>query len=230
MKLRALVSSCLLLAIIPFTNVYAQKDSVRIKEFGLGFSNLTSFNMLYQFGTSHTLYRFSLESISFSAPSNSSNDIYDTNANQITTNKGTNFSFSFNFAIIKAKRIAEKLEFLYGGIIGIGFTYTNTTSYHNTYYSPAVSEPYTTESTSYTVNPFIGIVLGARYAISNSLFLYAEVSPRFHYAYSSSTTINSYPTSPESSNTITQMTPGINNFSNSGATISIVYRFNQYYK
>ncbi|HXB12972.1 MAG TPA: hypothetical protein VNZ45_13375 [Bacteroidia bacterium] len=225
MKIRSFVSLCLFLAILPCTKLYAQKDSVRIREFGLGFSNLTSFNILYQFGTAHTLYRFSLESIGFSAPNNSSNDIYDTNSNHITSSKGTNASFSFNFAIIKAKRVAEKLEFLYGGIIGIGYTYANTTSYSSSYYPPGINDSYSTESTSYTVNPFIGVILGARFAISNSLFLYAEISPRVHYAYTSSTTIDTYPAGPESSYATSQMTPGINNFSNSGATLSIVYRF-----
>ncbi len=56
------------------TQISAQIDSSRIREFGIGFSNFNNFNLEYQWGTPKTLFRISATSINLSSKPTSSSD------------------------------------------------------------------------------------------------------------------------------------------------------------
>ena len=226
MKPRLCIALCLLLLAFLPTVLKAQRDTGKIREAGLGFSNLNSFSIAYQWGTPKTIYSFSVMSFSLSAPKNSSNNGDDTNTISNSTSNGVNINFSLAFSITKAKRLSPKLDFLHGGIIGTGFGYMHNNSSDYSGSGPVLTSSYSSKNTTYSYTPFVGIVLGLRYAISNLFYVYAEVSPRIYYTYSkaTSTSTDIISQSVNTSQSIEQ-TPGISNLSNSGASLMLVYRF-----
>jgi len=151
MKIRLLVAFCLLLVGFSNTMLKAQSDTGKIREVGLGFSNLSSFNIAYQWGTPKTLYGFSVTSISFSAPSGSSNSLVnDTSGMGRSTSNGTSVSFNLAFYTIKAKKLSPKLDFLHGVILGIGFNYTQNSGSEYVYNGIALTSSSTHEDKTYS--------------------------------------------------------------------------------
>jgi len=226
MKMRLIVVSCLLLVAFPHTMLKAQSDTGKIREVGLGFSNLNSFNIAYQWGTRKTLYSFSVTSIAFSAPASSSNDFNDTISGNNSTSNETSISFSLAFSIVKAKKLSPKLDFLHGVILGTGLGYSQSSSTNFSYSGVISITSSTSEDKTYSYTPFIGVVLGVRYALSNLFYIYAEISPRIYYDYSktTSTSTNNYLLTVDTGQEI-EKTPGISNLSNTGAALMLVYRF-----
>jgi hypothetical protein len=154
MKNRLLGLSAILLISI---SLKAQKDTTtHIKELGIGLTSTTSFNLNYEWGTQKTLFRFSASSLSFT---------------EVPTpdNGETKVGATIKFTILKAKRITDKFDFIWGPFIGAGVQ----------------------SNTSTAVSPFAGIALGARVALGKSFFVYAEIDPDLYL----NATINSETTS-----------------------------------
>ena len=163
-----------------------------------------------------------------------------------------NLNCGLSFSILKIKPISEKFGLLYGGFCALNYIIqkSNSTEITNTFYSinggNSASNNINTTTTKrnyQTFQPSIGLVLGAVYNINASFRLYAEIDPSLYYAHNNSTmnTISSttYPNSPNQNNTNNTQsssngyptnianptnTFGVQSLSNSGASLTIVYR------
>lgn len=221
----------------------------RVVEYGIGLSNLNSFSLQYRWGNETKLYRIEGNiggSGSTGNSSNKSSTLRDTlsNSSSGTTKTTTpiNLNCGFSFSILKIKSISEKFGFLYGEILGLSYNINQSTSTTNSIstFNTSVYNNYTTTATtkqnSQTFQPYVGIVLGAVYKISPSFLLYAEIDPNIYYAYNESkrntTSSITYTNvasqgnnnTRASSNPNSTNTFGLSNLSNSGASLTIVYR------
>jgi hypothetical protein len=217
----------------------------KVKEFGIGLTGFNSFSLQYRWGNEHRLFRLSGNIGGTTSAGNSSDNsstVQDTinNGSSSTTKTTTpiNLNCGLSFSILKIKQVSEKFGFICGGIYA--FTYsinqstTTTNSANNGNYPYNI---YTTTSTtkrnSQNFQPSLGIVIGAVYKINSSFLLYAEIAPNIYYAYnkitSNMTSIRTYTNNNMNETTDSSMpsstnTFGLSNLSNSGATLTIVYR------
>jgi len=227
MKIRFVTALCVVIACFSYTGIKAQTDSTHVREFGVGFNNLSSFNIEYQWGKPTTLFRISIASISFSNPSSTNIDTGNGNGTTNGSGKDFNISLSLKLGIIKIIKITPRFDFLDGIIVGSGLTYTDNTS--NSYAGNGMvlvsASTYKYQGTDYS--PFIGVVLGARYSLSKSFYVDAEIDPNISYSYStytsSETSISSlYPDYSKSTSHSINI-----GFSNLGASLTFVYRFSK---
>jgi hypothetical protein len=163
-----------------------------------------------------------------------------------------NLNCGLSFSILKIKPVSEKFGLLYGGFCALNYfiKQSNSTENTNTFYSinngNSVNHSINTTITkqnSQTFQSSIGLVLGAVYNINASFRIYAEIDPSVYYSYNNSTTnttsSTTYPNSPNANNIHNTQSSGngyptylanpINTFglqslSNSGASLTIVYR------
>ncbi len=222
----------------------------KVQEYGIGFSSLNSYSLQYRWGNESRLYRIQgniggLGSVG-NTPNNSST-LHDTiNNSSSSTNKTTtpiNLNCGLSFSILKLKSVSEKFGFLYGGIFGLSYSINQSTSTGTTNNVYSINSgnsvnnnnsTTTTKRNSQIFTPSIGIALGAVYNINASFRLYAEIDPNIYYAYNNSTTnttgSTTYPNAPNQNNTQTSNTLnptntfGLSGLSNSGASLTIVYR------
>jgi len=206
----------------------AQKDSTHIRELGMGLSSLSSFNLAYQWGTPKTLFRFSAASISFSTPKSSWTTTDTTSYGSTNESDNPDISVNLFFTILRAVKITDRFDFIWGPLIGVGISYNdenNTQTYTGSYLS---NSSYDTKTTSYS--EYIGLAIGARYAIGKSFFVYAEIDPRFFNTSSTSNETylykyNSTQTYGSGTGHNTSSSYGISNLSDAGASITFVYRW-----
>jgi hypothetical protein len=243
------------IAILISGSIHAQvinKDTLlpRVKEFGIGFSGLTSFSLQYRWGNTKRLFRVNATiggSTAFGKGSNGSTQIQDTisssvNVNSSKTKTPLNFTAGLSFSILHVKYIVEKFGLMYGPVAGVSYstltTETNGTGITANYYLnfPINSGTYpnssTTKNHSETIQPYVGFVLGAVYKINTSFLLYAEIAPNVYYARTNSTTNttnydkspNNYYSTNNNNSSNSNNTFGLASLTNSGATITLVYR------
>lgn len=236
MKKKLLLKIALTLGLVNFAHNIAnsQEMETKVHEVGIGFNSTSSFSLRYQWGTDQMVYRISVISLGVTNSDSKQTDaITATNTNPSTiiysplANTPINLSGGLNLSLAKMKSINEKFGFMYGTVLGINSSYLKTKTEYDYLYTPqqnVLNSNYTTESISSSYAPFIGLLIGARYKISSSFYLYAEISPNINYTYAkatSTTTAGAY--TPPNSNKVTN-TYGISGLANSGALITIVYR------
>jgi hypothetical protein len=231
-----------------FLTFKVEGQALKVKEYGIGFSNLNSFSLQYRWGNENRIYRLSGTiggATAFGKNSSNSSNILDTNSinsiNAMHTKTPLSLNCGLSFSILKLKSINEKFGILYGGILGLSYSHlkthsnitgTNSSSYNNsTLYSTSGESEYKSQ----TFQPNIGLALGVFYKINSSFILYAEVDPNIYYAYNytaSKSTTYGYQVNQSNSLNQTVLVSrtdhnnsfGISNLSNSGAGLTIVYR------
>lgn len=245
MKINTIGITIALASVLIASKLTGQDQLPKVKEFGIGLTNFNSFSLQYRWGNEKRLFRISGNIGGTTSNGNSSDKsttIQDTiNNGSSSTAKTTspiNLNCGLSFSILKIKSVSEKLGFVYGGISSFAYaisqTNTNKNSIQqgNTYPNNSNSINTTTSKiSSQTFQPSIGMALGVVYKINSSFLLYAEIDPNLYYAYQkttsittneiTSTTYNYLQTDnvPGSTNTF-----GIANLTNSGASLTIVYR------
>ena len=246
-----LVSSLKAQEAITTPTVTPKTDSLpkKVKEFGIGFTSLTAYSLQYRWGNTKRLFRVNATiggSTTFgNGSNNSTNDQTTGSTNNTTGNSTTNSPIVFNaglsFSMLYLKPLVKKFGLIYGPIAGVSYSTSNNQTTGTTtavLYAPNATNNgtypnnTTTKITSKTLQPYLGFVLGAFYKINRSFFIYAEIAPNIYYARTNSTnsTTQSVLNLNNSVGNITNNTStsnnafGIANLSNSGATITIVYR------
>ena len=247
-----IITSCILLLAsslkaqeaITTPTLTPKTDSLRkIKEFGLGFSSLfsSSYSLQYRWGNTKRLFRVNANIGGFTAfgKTSSSSTGGDTINNSTTTNTGgtkTPLSVTSNlsFSILYLKNIVKKFGVVYGPVAGIGYsTLTTQSNSTGSVFSTSNGGYPVYNNTNYhtsTFQPYLGFVLGAFYKINRSFYLYAEIAPNVYYAHTNratntnSTNYNRLNYSSTNNTSTSNNAFGIANLSNSGATITIVYR------
>jgi hypothetical protein len=178
----------------------AQEAPARIHEIGLTLSNLDNFGVRYKIGNEKTLLRMTFLTINGTHlnTSQDSEDYYENGS----------LGFGFNIGFEKRNPIAEKMFFYYG-LDAI------------TSYSHQKSELVQTggKTTSSTIAPGVGFVLGLNYSISSRFNISAELVPSLIYSYTKSTTISN---GVETEMINKSFSYGIGN---SGASLTLSFRF-----
>jgi len=236
-KIKIVIAFALILIVSTLKAQVNQPNDV--KEFGIGLSSLNSFSLQYRWGNENRLFRITGTIGGTTSNGNSSNntsDVLDTTYNNSsstsTSNKSPiNLNCGLGFSILKLKSISQKFEFMYGGICSISYIYSNTQSTQTgSSINNGITYPddMTSKRTSQTLQPSIGIVIGAVYKISSSFLLYAEIAPNIYYAYNKTTTNSTYSSQQNeistSNTSSSNNTFGVSGLSNSGASLTIVYR------
>jgi hypothetical protein len=249
MKIKAIQIAIALTAMFIVSTLTAQEQQpLKVKEYGIGLSSFNSFSLQYRWGNEKRLFRLNATiggSTSFGSGNSNLSQGQDTmfsNSNNLTSKTSTpiNFNTGLSFSMLKLKQIADKFGLMYGPIVGLSYsiassqttqTGTGTSYYYN---NPSHSGTYPINNSiknhSSTLQPYIGFVLGAFYKINASFLLYAEIAPNIYYGYttrtSNQTNNNQAPYAYNTTNNSTDSNNsfGLANLSNSGATLTIVYR------
>jgi|GEM_PF-5014499 len=216
--------------------------ALKVKEFGIGIVNLNSFSLQYRWGNEKVLCRVTgnIGATGLTNNNNTSNTNYQNNGSSSSTSDGTQtktpltLNTGVGFSILSLKQINPKFGLMVGGTAGLTYSYNtgqNTitnSSQNNTNGNTWQSS--TTKSTSQTLQPYMGCVLGAYFKINPSFIIYAEIAPNLFYATTqttSNTTYQYYPAGLNSKSGDTRVNNnnfGISGLSNSGAMLTFVYR------
>lgn len=167
------------------------QENTKQKEVGLTFSSLDNFGFTYKVGTEKAMWRFGT--------------MY-TNGQFVTIDetKPTNtFSLGLSFGKEYRKKVAEKLEFRYGGDISMSSTFRKYNE---------------TNSSTLGLSPGINAVVGLNYIINDHLVFGAELLPGISYNYSNQKTDNNGIITSNTYNALSY------NFSTNSAKLSLVYR------
>jgi hypothetical protein len=208
----------------------------KVREFGIGLTSLNSFSLQYHWGTENRLFRLA-GSIGGYTTTSDGQTIDNSNSylQESNNTKPINLNCGLNLSILKLKAITDKFSFLCGGMVAFNY-YINqsnselTTTTNNNGFTFIINSQ--TKYSSQSFGPSLGIVLGASYKINSSFILYAEVGPNLYYSYSTTTstttrTNNGSSSVSTSDSPSTSHTFGLSNLSNSGAMLTIVYRFSK---
>ncbi len=241
------------MVILISSNLKAQDSSSqatlpKVKEYGVGFTGLNSFSLQYRWGNEKRLFRINATiggSTAFGKNSGNLTQAQDTmyrNNNTYTskTTSPVNFNSSLSFSILKIKYVADKFGFMYGGVVGVSYSTTNTQateagtnvnySYNNANNTGLFPYSETTKNHSQIIQPYAGVILGVVYKINSSFLVYLEIAPNIYYARNNTTitddTNNKQPNQYVVSQTqkTANNTFGIANLTNSGAMLTVVYR------
>jgi hypothetical protein len=216
--------------------VYSQDTTLRVNEFGVGFSSLTNFSLRYQWGTDNTLFR--ITAVSLGATNSNVSQSLSPTANNInystsgsynpTVTTPINFSGGLNLSLVHIKPVSHRFGFMFGFEVGINVSYSVTNTDVNYYYYPPVNNPntnYSVQAINSSYEPFIGVVVGARFKISKAFSVFAEIAPNVNYTYATSyNTVNTQGVNTPMNTTKTANTFGLSGLANSGAFITIMYR------
>ncbi len=215
-------------------SVYSQDTIHKVNEIGIGFTTLTSFSLRYQWGKDNFVYR--ITAVSLGGTNSTANTNYtSTSTTLITTssvspsivNTPINLSGGLNFSVANIKTVSKKFGFMFGAEIGVNLSYVKSNTDNVFAYKPMGNpplSPYSTEAITASYAPFIGIVIGARYKLSPSFYLYAEITPNINYTYAKASVNNTPGVGTPVNTNKTTNTYGLSGLSNSGAMITIVYR------
>ena len=244
MKIRSYTVIILVFFILPVIKMKAQDQVARVKEFGIGLYNLNSYFLQYRWGNEKRLVRFSgnIGGVS-SLGKSSDNSITEkdtVNSGTTATTNNTipiNLNAGLSFSLLKIKMLSDKFGIMYGGISTISYwiNKSNTDRVNGNNGLFGFSSTVTTRMNSQTIQPSLGIVIGGVYKISPVILLYVEIDPNIYYSYKKDdTTIitNSVNSSKNGNVTYikTEVIPattssfGLSNVSNSGASLTFVYR------
>ena len=240
MKINTIGITIALASVLIASKLMGQDQLPKVKEFGIGLTNFNTFSLQYRWGNEKRLFRISGnigETTSSRNSSNNSTNIQDTTTSNSSfftakTTSPINLNCGLSFSILKIKSVSEKLGIVYGGVLSFAYTINQTnTNINFTQQGNTYTNTSTSKNRSQTFQPSIGMAFGAVYKINSSFLLYAEIDPNLYYAYQKTTSVitneitstmyNYLQTGnvPGSTNTF-----GIGNLSNSGASLTIVYR------
>ena len=251
MKITKIILAAIIILItsnLKAQDLNTQAPPLKVKEYGIGLSSFNSFSIQYRWGNEKRLFRINATvggSTGFGKGSANENqgDTANSSSNTNTTKSTSpiNFNTSLSFSILKIKYVAGKFALMYGGVAGVSYSTTNTqttetgtqTNYYNGGSIPSnTSYPYTQVKKNNTQNiqPYIGVILGASYKISEAFLVYLEIAPNIYYSHTNTTSTltetdkhpNAYITN--TTNKSANNTFGIANLSNSGAMLTFVYR------
>lgn len=218
---------CLMFMFIS-VELMAQDPIPKVQEFGIGLSNLNSFSLQYLWGNENRLSRLTLSlgmSTLNSVLPKQISSINDTTQIESHTTQTTpiNINGALNYSILKIKPLTDKFGLVYGSIFSLSGLYvlTKTTGTSQEYLNGnlSVTSSSSWKNTVLTLQPSIGFVLGAVYAINTSFSIYAEIDPNLYYKHDA-TSNGGNSRFNTSSNSI-----GLASLSNSGATVTLVYKF-----
>jgi hypothetical protein len=225
--------------LISFGAVSVQAQTNNIREVGIGFTGLNSFSLQYRWGNGTKFYRLTGNLGAAVSGSDGTSDSYffqdpnNNSATNLTTRSSTplNLSFGAAFSVLKLKLIDEKFGFMYGSSYGLSFSFVNnkssstgTIDYYDGTFTPITNS---STSTSKSARASFGIVLGAYYKINDSFFVYGEVIPNLYLEHrindNSSNDLSYY--TQNNSREEESDSFGLSGLSNSGAALTLVYRF-----
>jgi hypothetical protein len=216
---------CLMLMFIS-VKLMAQDPLPKVQEFGIGLSNLNSYSMQYLWGSENRLSRLTLtlgilNSNSFEPKR--FGRVNDTISIESKTSQTIpiNINGGLSYSILKIKPLTDNFGLVYGSIFSFSGSYVlSKTTEINQEFINGNPLNYTTTSTSKssssTLQPSIGLVIGAVYKISTAFLIYAEIDPHFYYQHTAA--INDGGTNQYGN------TYGLASLSNSGATLTLVYK------
>jgi len=228
-----------LTCMIATLKLQAQDKPLNIKEIGFGLTSLNSFSLQYRWGNEHRLFRFSGNlGIGTSTGKTTDEVNYEPDGtlseNTTKTTSPVSLDFGISFSILKTKSISEKFGCLFGGIFTLGYSIDQENSTEDNDGTTYPYSPYTikTKDNEQTFRPAAGLALGAFYKISPSFLLYAEIDPQIYFAYrittsdqTTTTTYTDFISIKTEKLKNTTSTVGLTSLTNSGASITIVYRF-----
>lgn len=180
-----ILSICLILT----GKLSAQVDSTsnKIKEIGLGITDFNSFQLMYQWGDNERLFRFTG---GYGINKNSRNTDFsynNTNTSQ-SYHDGSDISKEFNqnleFTIsrIKFKGATQKVQLIYGPTLSIGYnsgkTETNSDRLSST--DTEYMQFSNIQSSSRSITPALGAIIGGRYSFNKNFSLYLDFSPKIY--------------------------------------------------
>jgi hypothetical protein len=234
----------LVIASLGFANINAQETRTKIKEYGLGLSNLNNFSLQYRWGNESKIKRVSINmggSTSFGKGKGSyarqeQNSSYNSTNNSTNTSP-INLNVGVGYSILKLKPLNDKFGLMFGYNFSMNYsniklesvTTETTTNLNISSTSPALINTKATNNTQ-SVVPTLGLGLGFYYIINSSFRVYAEIGPGVYYNYNTTSekrevTSDANPTySYSSRNTFYNNTFGFTGISNSGALLSFIYR------
>jgi hypothetical protein len=191
------IAICLLVTQISFG-----QEKERVKEIGLGFSNLDEFGFVYKTGHQKSMWRFNVISLH-----NSKSDVEQ---DGLTDNELKNSGFNFSVGKEYYNDLTPKFQFKYGWDIFYGFTKSKQ--------KEIASNLYTDRDKFENKNRYCGVnlVLGVNYPINDHIVLGAEVTPALQWHKSKKE---------QNDETIYENTGHSFGFSNHNARITLSYRF-----
>lgn len=160
---------CSLLCIFALAYSAQAQTSAPQRELGLAFNDFDSFGVTYKFGTQRSLWR-----INTAVLAGNSSEVNNTSSRE----KNNSFAFSAQFGKEFRKSLSDNLEFRYGADVSFQMAYAK--SEYDTDSQGPFSTDQTQTSTTYT--PGINLVIGANYAITESLWIGAEIMPSVTYS------------------------------------------------
>lgn len=180
------------------------QPSLKIREAGIGFSNLNNFDLLFRVGTQKSLWRFSLLA--------GTGNNYTIKKDEI---KNNDYQYTFGVKAGHEFRspINKNFEFRYGLDLFFNFNMQKTT----TYYSNV--ETIVTKISGYS--PGLNFVLGFNYVVKEKFVIGAEVQPFVAYQ------IQKREATSTENDVVAEYTENNINFgvTNKSALLSIAYRF-----
>lgn len=161
----------ILLSAITLCLTMSAQDSLRTKEVGVNFYNLSdlgSCGLMFKIGTDKSRWRFSAMHI------NGDNTIIE----EDSTHKYERSDISLGLGIAReySKNIGKKIDFVYGA--GISLSYSNNTS-TSTYKNNGIDEISTSNSSSLT--PRFNLISRFDYYIKDNIIIGAEINPFISY-------------------------------------------------
>jgi hypothetical protein len=199
--MKKIVTFVIALLLVPLYS-FAQDVSQRINEIGINFHSPTSFGIRFKTGNNKTLLRLTVNSLT--GYNNQNKDV-----SVSTASHSKKFGAGINIGIERRKPISDNFHFYYGSDILV--------SYDKDSYKPSGGDG---GSSSWTISPGLGFVLGLEFSIRSNLIVSAEAVPSIWYSYgkltSSGYVFNEY--------TITGLNYGL---ISPGANITFSYRFGQ---
>jgi len=184
---------------------FAQRDTIKVREVGLVFSNINSFGLCYKFGNENTLFR--ITALSLTGANNAAsyntysyNGVHDT----VPSSPSSSFGVGLNFGFEKRKPITDRFYFYYGLVLINSYTESNSNSTtpstsfltywnaNNVFTVQSVVLNSSNAVNTWNISSGLGVVLGVAYKLNKSFSIEVELIPSISYNYGDSkTTTNS---------------------------------------
>ena len=200
MKNKMLLTSVITLLLIG--NAFGQEQPSKIHELGLTFTGLNSFGISYKTGTEKTLFRVSTVWLNLFSTHAKNQNIDSIKSNNLTS--GVAFRIGFE----KPISIKKNFSLFYGADLAGEFSYSKATNWNGSM---------NTTSSSWIVSPGVSFVFGGSYLIGEHFRISAELLPTLSYLYKHD----------NNGGTIYNTNRVGFGLSNSGANITVAYRFSK---
>ena len=210
MKTKLLLTFVISLVVI--TNAIAQEQKpVKIHELGLTFANLNNFGIRYKTGNEKTLLRITALAMNLGSTNNQGK------GPDSASYKYFGYGAGFRIGFEKPINIVKNFNLFYGLDLTGGFNYQrslNEKQYYDNY-----------SDTSWTVSCGIAFVFGGTYCLGDHFRFSAEISPYIEYQFGERKRRSGYQNVYQN---LDMKTSDFNfGFTNSGASITVAYRFSK---